>query len=55
VDVTLRAWVGLPDGSHWIEDELTAPAESVGVQVAQRMVAAGARELLVRAVEMASA
>jgi hydroxymethylbilane synthase len=55
VDVTLRAWIGLPDGSHWIADELTSSASLVGAEMAQRMVAAGARELLVRAVEMASA
>jgi hydroxymethylbilane synthase len=54
-DVTLSAWVGLPDGSHWIEDALTGPAEHIGVQVAERMTAAGARELLARAEEMAAA
>jgi hydroxymethylbilane synthase len=54
-DVTLRAWVGLPDGSHWIEDEITAPAQVAGAQMAQRMAAAGASELLARAAEMAIA
>jgi hydroxymethylbilane synthase len=53
-DVTLSAWVGLPDGSHWIEDELTGPAEHIGAQLAERMTAAGARELLARAEEMAA-
>ena len=53
-DVSLRAWVGLPDGSHWIADELTAPAEQVGAQVAERMEAAGARELLALAEETAA-
>ncbi|HEX3618071.1 MAG TPA: hydroxymethylbilane synthase [Solirubrobacteraceae bacterium] len=54
-DVTLRAWVGLPDGSHWISDELTASFDQVGELVAERMTAAGARELLAQAEEMAAA
>jgi hydroxymethylbilane synthase len=54
-DVTLRAWVGLPDGSHWIRDELTASFDQVGELVAERMTAAGARELLAQAEEMAAA
>jgi hydroxymethylbilane synthase len=54
-DVTLRAWVGLPDGSHWIEDELTGKAGEVAAEMAERMTAAGARELLQRAEEMAAA
>ena len=54
-DVTLRAWVGLPDGSHWIEDELTGKAGEVANAMASRMTAAGARELLQRAEQMAPA
>jgi hydroxymethylbilane synthase len=53
-DVTLRAWIGLPDGSHWIQDELTAPHDQVGAQTAERMTAAGARELLKQAERMAA-
>jgi hydroxymethylbilane synthase len=45
-DVTLKAWVGLPDGSHWIQDEFTGGAAGVAARVAERMIAAGARELL---------
>jgi hydroxymethylbilane synthase len=45
----LSAFVGLPDGSHWIRDELVGdpadPAE-LGMTVAERLAAAGARELL---------
>jgi hydroxymethylbilane synthase len=45
----LSAFVGLPDGSHWIRDELdgdgTDPA-ALGTAVAERLEAAGARELL---------
>ncbi len=45
----LTAFVALPDGSHWIRDELRGdPAEpsELGRAVAERLVAAGARELL---------
>jgi hydroxymethylbilane synthase len=52
-DVTLRSWIGLPDGSHWIADELTGPHDQVGATMAQRMLAAGARELLQMAEAMA--
>jgi hydroxymethylbilane synthase len=54
-DVTLRSWVGLPDGSHWIQDELTGEASTVAAEAAERMTAAGARELLERAEQMAVA
>lgn len=52
----LRAWVGLPDGSAWAQDELLgAPSgpEELGRAVAERLTAAGAGELLSRAREMA--
>jgi hydroxymethylbilane synthase len=45
----LTAFVGLPDGSHWIRDELDGNASepaALGLAVAERLVAAGARELL---------
>jgi hydroxymethylbilane synthase len=45
----LVGWVGLPDGSEWLRDEVTGPAEDVGARCAERMLAAGARELLDRA------
>ncbi len=53
----LAAWVGLPDGSAWVRDELTGALEqpqSVGRRVAERMRAAGAGELLARAEEIAT-
>ncbi len=53
-DVTLQAWIGLPDGSHWIADELTGPAEQVGAWTAERMLAAGAGDLLREAEKMAA-
>jgi hydroxymethylbilane synthase len=54
----LRAWVGLPDGSAWVADELAgeeAQPESLGGQLAARMTAVGARELLARAEQIAVA
>ena len=54
-DVTLKAWIGLPDGSNWIADELTGDANEVASRVAERMTAAGARELLEHAERMAAA
>jgi hydroxymethylbilane synthase len=52
----LRAWVGLPDGSAWVGDELLGgfyEPEALGRRVAERMTLAGARGLLQRAEEMA--
>jgi hydroxymethylbilane synthase len=48
----LTAFVGLPDGSHWIRDELDGPSgepAELGRAVAERLEAAGARELLEQA------
>lgn len=45
----LIAFVGLPDGSHWIRDELDGDASepaALGRAVAERLTAAGARQLL---------
>ena len=48
--MTLRTFLGLPDGSAWLRDELTDPLgaspERLGEEVAERMRAAGADELL---------
>jgi hydroxymethylbilane synthase len=54
----LRAWVGLPDGSAWVSDELLGgfyDPEALGRRVAERMLEAGAGEMLRRAEEMAAA
>jgi hydroxymethylbilane synthase len=54
--LNLRAWVGLPDGSAWIADELIGgfyDPEALGRRVAQRLSVAGAGELLRRAEELA--
>jgi hydroxymethylbilane synthase len=48
--VELQAWAGLPDGSQWIADKLSGEATAeFGREVAGRMLAAGARDLLERA------
>ena len=44
--VELVAWVGLPDGSAWIRDRQTGDAAGLGRAVAQRLLSAGAGELL---------
>lgn len=45
-ELELCAWVGKADGSSWISDRLAGPAEGLGIAVAERMLAAGAGELL---------
>ena len=42
----LSGWVGRADGSAWLADRVIAPMSEVGGLVAQRMLAAGAEELL---------
>jgi hydroxymethylbilane synthase len=52
----LRAWIGVPDGSEWIGDELVGEAaepRALGREVARRLQAVGAGELLRRAGEAA--
>lgn len=54
--LNLRAWVGLPDGSEWIGDELLGgfyDPEELGHRLAERLEAVGAAKLLRRAEEMA--
>jgi hydroxymethylbilane synthase len=45
-EIELRGWVGLSDGSQWISDRLRGSPEGLGIAVAERMLAVGARELL---------
>jgi hydroxymethylbilane synthase len=45
----LRAWVGLPDGSRWVVDELAgerADPDGLGRAIAARLKSVGAGELL---------
>jgi hydroxymethylbilane synthase len=54
----LTAFVGLPDGSHWIRDDFTGDASdpaALGGEVASRLEAAGARDLLAEAERAAGA
>ena len=51
-ELRLTAFVGLPDGSRWIRDELEADAadpSELGATVGARMLGAGAAELLAEA------
>ena len=45
-EVELTGWIGMPDGSAWLRDRVRAPAGEAGQLCAERMLAAGARELL---------
>ncbi len=42
----LVAWVGRSDGSAWLADQVTAADDEVGEICAERMLSAGARDLL---------
>ena len=57
--LTLTAFVGLPDGSRWIRDELEVPlpraAGFIGRHVTERLRAAGADELLAEAERLVAA
>jgi hydroxymethylbilane synthase len=52
----VEAFAGLPDGSEWLRDRIEASASepaAAGVLLAERLLSAGARDLLDRAEEMA--
>jgi hydroxymethylbilane synthase len=54
--LTIEAFVGLPDGSEWIRDRVEGAAEepaAVGALLAERLLGAGARDVLDRAEDMA--
>jgi hydroxymethylbilane synthase len=55
--MVVRGFCGLPDGSEWLRDEVEGDAsnpETIGRMLAERMLAAGAEDLLLRATEVAS-
>jgi hydroxymethylbilane synthase len=55
-EIAIEAFVGLPDGSEWLRDRIEGSAEEpalAGAELAQRLIGAGARELLDRAEELA--
>jgi hydroxymethylbilane synthase len=50
--IAIEAFVGLPDGSEWLRDRVEGSAEEpalAGAELVQRLLGAGARELLDRA------
>ncbi|MGE0067309.1 MAG: hydroxymethylbilane synthase [Solirubrobacterales bacterium] len=50
--LAIEAFVGLPDGSEWLRDRVEGAAESpteLGLELARRLLSAGAGELLERA------
>ncbi len=50
--IEIDAFVGLPDGSEWVRDRLEGSAEEpalAGAELVQRLLGAGAREILDRA------
>jgi len=52
--IAIEAFVGLPDGSEWIRDRVEGDAEepaAAGVLLAERLLSAGARDILDRAEE----
>ncbi len=54
--IVVEAFVGLPDGSEWIRDRVEGEADSpgeVGALLAERLLQAGAREILDRAESLA--
>jgi hydroxymethylbilane synthase len=55
-EIEIEAFVGLPDGSEWIRDRVEANAAEpalAGARLAERLLGAGAREILDRAEAMA--
>ncbi len=53
-EIVLHGYAGLPDGSEWVRDRVSGDAEqpaALGAALADRMVAAGARDILRRAEE----
>ena len=57
--ISVKAFLGLPDGTHWIRDELEMAhphgTDLVGHRVAERLGAAGAEELLAEAERLVAA
>ncbi len=53
--VELTGWVGLPDGTAWLRDRVSGPPAQAGLRCAERMLAAGARDLLAQAERLVAA
>ena len=57
-ELAIEAFAGLPDGSEWVRDRVAGDAEqpaALGESLAERMLAAGARQVLDRAASFAAA
>ena len=55
--ISVESYVGLPDGSEWLRDRLDGDlgdARALGREIAERMLAAGARDILDRAESQAA-
>jgi hydroxymethylbilane synthase len=55
-ELVLRGYAGLPDGSEWVRDRVAGDPEqpvALGEALAERMLAAGAREILERSEALA--
>jgi hydroxymethylbilane synthase len=52
--VTIRGFAGLPDGSEWIVDQVAMDGDDAAPELARRMLAAGAADLLRAAEAMAA-
>jgi hydroxymethylbilane synthase len=52
--VTIRGFAGLPDGSEWLVDEVAMDGDDAAPELARRMLAAGAADLLRAAEAMAA-
>ena len=51
-ELSVHGYAGLPDGSEWVRDRVAGDAEqpaALGAALAERMIAAGARDILERA------
>jgi hydroxymethylbilane synthase len=55
-ELSLEGYAGLPDGSEWVRDHVAGDGEqpaALGMALAERMISAGARDILERAEAMA--
>jgi hydroxymethylbilane synthase len=54
-ELSIHGYAGLPDGSEWVRDHVAGDGEqpaALGLALAERMIAAGARDILERAEAM---
>ena len=54
-ELSIHGYAGLPDGSEWVRDHVAGDGEqpaALGLTLAERMISAGARDILERAEAM---